>query len=262
MYQEYSFTFATRKEIDFTDKGSMEEHFRSNAYDYCINCAAYTHVDQAEKEPEKAFQINAEGVKAFAEICAERNITLLHISTDYVFDGQHKEAYTEADATQPINVYGASKLKGEQYIQALCEKHFILRTSWLYSLYEHNFLNTILKHVALGTDLKITTEQTGTPTNANDLAAVLLKIIEVKSNAYGIYHFSNEGAATWYDFAKEILEVSPQLKQAKLASINHYPTFAKRPERSVMNCKKIKEAFGVEGVDWKDSLKNLVKNIN
>ncbi|GEQ84858.1 NAD(P)-dependent oxidoreductase [Patiriisocius marinistellae] len=261
IYQDYHFTFATREDIDFTDEASIVSHFRSNDYDYCINCAAYTNVDQAQKEESLAFKINADAVKLLAEICNKKNITLLHVSTDYVFDGQNTKDYTETDFTNPINVYGTSKLSGEHYVQSICKQYFIIRTSWLYSQYGNNFLKTILKHGALGTELKITTEQTGTPTNANDLAETLLKIVKIKNEAYGVYHYSNEGNATWYDFAKKIIELQPQLTKANLASTDHYPTFAQRPKRSVLDCSKIEKVLGVESIKWKESLEKLIELI-
>ena len=161
------------------------------------------------------------------------------------------------DITGPINVYGASKLAGERYIEELCEKYFIVRTSWLYSQFGHNFFKTILKHAAAGNPLTITTEQLGSPTNANDLAIALLEIAQSESDAYGIYHFSNEGEATWYDFAEAILEESGQLATTNLAKTDHYRTFADRPEYSILDSSKLYREFNVTPIHWRESLKTL-----
>ncbi|EDM45357.1 dTDP-4-dehydrorhamnose reductase [unidentified eubacterium SCB49] len=229
--EDYKVDYLSRAALDITDEVSVLEHFSSNTYDYCINTAAYTNVEKAESEQTQAFLVNAASVQFLANACKNQATTLIHISTDYVFDGTKSTAYEETDATNPINVYGASKLKGELLLSQTMEQYFILRTSWLYSQYGHNFLNTILKHLAAGKDLTITTEQVGTPTNANDLAQCIWQIIISETKAYGLYHYSNNGEATWFDFASEILKVSPLLSNSKLAKTDHYPTFAKRPKK-------------------------------
>ena len=160
-----SFVFVTKQALDISEEAIVRHYFSSNSFDYCINTAAYTNVEEAEKESDKAFAINAEGAKNLAMACSENGTTLIHISTDYVFDGQKGSPYKETDKVNPINVYGASKLKGEQYVEEYCDAYYTLRTSWLYSQYGHNFFKTICKHGTLGTHLTITTEQTGTPTN-------------------------------------------------------------------------------------------------
>jgi len=258
-FPDFELYFASREELDIENDDFVAEIFTKNDFDYCINTAAYTNVEKAESEQEKAFSINAEAVKNLAKCCKDTNTVLIQLSTDYVFDGNKGTPYTEEDPTNPINVYGASKLKGEKYVQEICKKYFILRTSWLYSQYGHNFYNSMLRFAKEGKDLKITTEQTGTPTNANDLALALLKIIQSKSNNYGIYHFSNSGEATWYDFAKEILTQTKQLSQTNLAKTDHYPTFAARPEFSVLGTKKYKNNFKSNLVAWKSSLNEIKK---
>ncbi|MAM27667.1 MAG: dTDP-4-dehydrorhamnose reductase [Flavobacteriaceae bacterium] len=250
--------FATKSELNIADKDSVESYFEKNHFDYCINTAAYTNVEKAESEEEQAFLINAEAAKLVAKTCKKHDVVLLHVSTDYVFDGTKNEPYIETDITNPINVYGASKLKGEVYIKKLCEKHFIIRTSWLYSQYGHNFLNNMVKYAEQGKPLTITTEQTGTPTNANDLAQVLLKCVDSNNDGYGLYHFSNSGKATWYDFAKEILERTGLIEKTKLAQTDYYRTFAKRPVYSILNTSKIEKGIGVKTIDWKESLKTLL----
>ncbi|MEZ4778108.1 MAG: sugar nucleotide-binding protein [Flavobacteriaceae bacterium] len=165
------------------------------------------------------------------------------MSTDYVFDGKKNTPYVETDKTNPINVYGASKLKGEEYIQETCKKYFIIRTSWLYSLFGHNFFKSILKLAKEKDALTITTDQRGSPTNANDLANFLLTIITSETSSYGVYHFSNEGNATWFDFAEEIVSNSKDLKLVKIVKTDNYPTFAKRPKYSVLSIEKLKKPF-------------------
>ena len=257
-FPELEFLFVSREDLDIENEAAITEVFTKNNIDYCINAAAYTNVEKAESESEKAFQINAEGVKKLATICNQRGTTLIQISTDYVFDGKKTTPYTEEDETNPINVYGASKLKGEQYVQEICNNYFIIRTSWLYSQYGHNFYNSILKFAKEGRDLKITTEQTGTPTNANDLAISILQIINSKSNKYGIYNVSNTGEATWYDFAKEILTSTHQINSTNLAKTDYYRTFAARPKFSVLDTKKYRTTFNKLIIDWTSSLRHLI----
>ncbi|MDN3723096.1 dTDP-4-dehydrorhamnose reductase [Aequorivita sp. SDUM287046] len=260
-FPDLQFIFVSKEELDIQDAGLLREFFQKNNYSHCINTAAYTNVEKAESEPEIAFTINAEAVKILATVCKEMNVILFHISTDYVFDGIKNSPYIETDPTNPINVYGASKLKGEQYIQEILDKFFIFRTSWLYSQYGHNFLRTIIKYADEGKPLTITTEQTGTPTNANDLANALLQLIEQDSINYGVYHFSNEGETTWYGFAEEILRQRGKLKDTNLAKTNHYRTFAARPEYSVLDNAKFKNTFTVPAVNWLESLDIVIKNL-
>lgn len=259
-YPDLDVTFATRNELSIENNQAVSEYFRKNKFDYCMNTAAYTNVEKAESESDAAFATNAEGVKNLAEACKKNDVVLLHVSTDYVFDGKKGTPYVETDITNPINVYGASKLKGEQYIEEIGGNYFIFRTSWLYSQHGHNFLNTILKYGKEGKALTITTEQTGTPTNANDLAAVLLEVIASNSEAYGLYHFSNKGEATWFDFAEAILEYSNQLETTNLAKTDHYPTFAARPIYSLLDINKTQQVFKIKPLDWKVSLSTILKN--
>ncbi len=250
--------FFDSSELDIQDKISLKQVFAAKEIDYCINCAAYTNVEKAEEEKEQAFAINAEALKNLAEVCERNKAVLIHFSTDYVFDGQATEPYREIDVTNPINVYGASKLKGEEYVRKLCSHHFIFRTSWLYSEFGHNFMKTILKKISENTELNITTSQTGTPTNANDLAEAVLQIIAAKNTNYGLYHYSNLGKATWYDFAKAILQFSDSLEKITLNKSGFYPTKAARPAYSVLDKTKFLETFGIEIPEWKNSLKNIL----
>ena len=223
-----------------------------------INAAAYTSVDQAEDEEALAHKINSIAPAAMARACKELDIPFVHISTDYVFDGKKGSPYNEEDTTSPLNVYGASKLKGEQYVQEICQAYYILRTSWLYSQYGHNFYNTVLRFAKEGKLLTVTTEQMGTPTNANDLAEAILTIIKLNKEKYGIYNFSNQGEATWYDFAKEILIQTNQLTKSNLVKTDYYRTFAARPKYSVLNTIKYNTAFVNLVIDWKSSLKSVI----
>ena len=257
-FADFNFLFCNSSQLDITSKKALSAYFSNHKIDICINCAAYTNVEQAEKEKEKAFLINSTAVRQLAEICKTQNCTLYHISTDYVFDGKAKEPYSETDEVNPINVYGASKLKGEEQIQQILSEYFIFRTSWLYSQYGHNFYNTILKKAQERATLNITTAQTGTPTNANDLAAYILKVIELDSKDYGIYHYSNEGQATWFDFSETILNFSGNRDQVSLNKSGFYQTLAERPSFSVLSKQKLKSTFDIPILDWKTSLKALI----
>ena len=256
-YPEFNFLFASRELLNIESEKSVSNIFENNRFDYCINTAAYTNVEKAESDQETAFLTNAEGVKHLASHCKRNNTTLIQISTDYVFDGKKGSPYSEEDSTNSLNIYGASKLKGEQYVQEICQAYYILRTSWLYSQYGQNFYDTVLRFAKEGKLLTVTTEQTGTPTNANDLAEAILTIIRINSKNYGIYNFSNQGEATWYDFAKEILIQTNQLTKSNLAKTDYYRTFAARPSYSVLDTRKYKNTFNKAVFDWKKSLKSL-----
>jgi dTDP-4-dehydrorhamnose reductase len=254
------FHFKSSSELDITDVNAVNNFFSRHAVDYCVNCAAYTNVELAESEEEKAYLVNAEASKLLAEACKKHNTTLIHISTDYVFDGKKKTPYVETDETNPISVYGASKLQGEHYIQETLENYFIIRTSWLYAQFGKNFYKTILQKAKEKANLTITTDQKGTPTNANDLAALVLEIIKTEAKGYGLYHFSNEGEATWYDFTKEIIQNLnlPEADQPSLKSVDSYKTKAARPENSVLDKTKVQHI--IQTISWKESLKNLMQN--
>jgi len=257
-YPEFNFLFASRELLNIESEKSISNIFENNRFDYCINTAAYTNVEKAESDQETAFLTNAEGVKHLASHCKRNNTTLIQISTDYVFDGKKGSPYSEEDSTNSLNIYGASKLKGEQYVQEICQAYYILRTSWLYSQYGQNFYDTVLRFAKEGKLLTVTTEQTGTPTNANDLAEAILTIIKINSKNYGIYNFSNQGEATWYDFAKEILIQTNQLTKSNLAKTDYYRTFAARPSYSVLDTRKYKNTFNKAVFDWKKSLATLL----
>lgn len=229
------FVFVTKSELDITNKLKLKQFFIKDDFDYCINCAAYTNVEQAEKTPEIAFKVNAEGVKNLAEACKKNNVVLIHISTDYVFDGEKTGPYTVEDTPNPINEYGKSKLLGEQYVKNILEKYFIVRTSWLYSnKYGKNFYRTILKKAKAGEDLFITDEQTGCPTNTENLSYYLMSLLSGNSKKYGIKHFCDDETTTWYGFAKQILIENALYGRVKLAKAKNYRTFAARPKNSLL----------------------------
>jgi dTDP-4-dehydrorhamnose reductase len=229
------FTFVTKNELDITSKKTLKSFFKANHFDYCINCAAYTNVEQAEKTPEIAFKVNAEAVKYLAEACLETETTLIHISTDYVFDGEKQSPYTIDDLPNPINEYGKSKLQGEKYIQDILENYFIIRTSWLYSKkYGRNFYKTILDKAKTEIELFITTEQVGCPTDTVSLSNYIVQIIILNNNNFGVYHFSDNLVMSWYDFALQIILENKMFERIKLSKAQNYINFAKRPKYSVL----------------------------
>ncbi|WP_296146224.1 dTDP-4-dehydrorhamnose reductase [uncultured Flavobacterium sp.] len=266
-YPQIQFHFLSSSELNIADKENCIARFSELKPDYCINAAAYTAVDKAESETEKAHLINVQGAKNLAETCQEFDATLIHISTDFVFDGNKNTPYTEEDLTNPTSVYGQTKLDGEKEIQAIWEKHFIIRTSWLYSQFANNFMKTMIRLGKEKDALSVVSDQIGTPTNAVDLAEAVVKIIEKTENTkgqtydleslYGIYHFSNEGQCSWYDFAKEIFEINGIEIDLKPIPTSSYPTPAKRPGYSVLDKSKIKSNFQLEIKDWKESLNFL-----
>ncbi len=249
--------FMDSAKLNIASESDLENVFNREHIDYCINCAAYTNVEKAESDQEKAFEINAEAVKRLAENCKKHGSVLIHVSTDYVFDGEGNKSYKEEDITNPINVYGASKLKGEQYIQDTLDQYFIFRTSWLYSEFGHNFYNTILRKAEEKATLNITTAQKGTPTNANHLAALIVDLIKEGNKNFGLYHYSNLGETTWYGFAEEILKVSNNLKNVTLNQDNSYKTIAARPEFSVLDKTKLKFNLKVEIPTWEEAVSEL-----
>lgn len=253
------FHFASSAEADITNKENLEQVFNRLMPDFCINAAAYTAVDKAESEPEKAHLINVTGAKNLAEVCKEYNTTLVHVSTDFVFDGNKNTPYTEEDETNPEGVYGKTKREGEQEIEKILTAHYIIRTSWLYSEYGNNFMKTMIRLGNERDSLGVVNDQTGTPTNANDLAEAILQIIESGKKEYGIYHYSNEGVATWYDFANKIFEINNISVDLKPMTTAAYPTPAKRPVYSVMDKSKIKRVFGLEIPSWEASLEQLTE---
>jgi len=233
-YPNFYFVFKSSQQFDITDTSSIRSIFSSSTFDYCINCAAYTNVEQAEKDSETAFMVNAEAVKKLAMACRDKGIVLFHFSTDYVFNGKKKTPYETTDVPDPINVYGASKYKGEGYIQETCKKYFIVRTSWVYSEFGKNFYKTILDKAKSEKVLYVTDQQTGCPTHAKNLATYTLDLIESGSKNHGIRHFTDGAAMTWYGFAKKILNETGLAETVKIEKAKNYRTFAQRPKNSVL----------------------------
>lgn len=253
-YPEYSFIFASSKNLDITKKEDVDSFFKNKNIDFCINAAAYTAVDKAETDLERATVINVLGSENLAIACQKNNATLLHVSTDFVFDGTSKIPYTESDSTNPINVYGKTKRDGEIAIAENLKKHFIIRTSWVYSQFANNFMKTMLRLASERDSLSIVADQVGSPTNAVDLAKALLSIVKSNSENYGIYNFSNEGTASWFDFAQEIFRINNVKIEVKPIPSEAFPTPAIRPKYSVLDKSKIKNTFGIEIKTWQESL--------
>jgi len=233
-YPEVSFHFADRTELDITDKGSVNTLFSGSSFDYCINCAAYTDVEQAEKTPQIAFEVNERGVANLAEACKANNVVLIHISTDYVFDGRKQEGYLPSDTPKPINQYGMSKWEGEKRVQDILSEYFIIRTSWLYSASGTNFYTKILKKAREEGKISVTDKEVGCPTHADNLGRHILEIISQKKKTFGIHHFTDGEAMTWYDFAKRIVEEQGLSLKALVVKAENYRTFAIRPKFSVL----------------------------
>lgn len=233
-YPNFEFVFKSSKQLDITNEDQVKKEFEFNEYDYCINCAAYTNVEQAEQTPTIAFKVNADGVKNIAHSCKEKEVILIHISTDYVFDGEKNGAYTITDIPNPINEYGKSKLLGERYIQEILNSFYIIRTSWLYSEFGKNFYTTILEKSKTEKVLRITDEQQGCPTKAENLAIHIIKKISINSTNWGIEHFTDGMVYTWYGFAETIIIGHKLEDTVQLVRDKKYRTFVKRPINSVL----------------------------
>jgi len=252
--------FQDLPDFDITNPTTLEAYFSKNKPDYCINCAAYTAVDLAETQQTLAYAVNTEGARNLAEICKKHQVTLLHISTDFVFDGQKHTPYHETDLPNPLGVYGASKLQGERYIQQIMDRFFIIRTSWLYSEFGKNFFKTMLKLSETKHEIYVVADQFGNPTYAGDLAEVLIKIVLSSSNQYGVYHYCNNGTVSWYDFAAEIFKQFKSDVEVKPIKTIDYPTAARRPAYSAILTNKIENTFSCTIKNWKVSL-NKITNL-
>ncbi|OBS12060.1 dTDP-4-dehydrorhamnose reductase [Elizabethkingia miricola] len=257
-YSDYEFLFTSSSELDITNEDSVKKIFEDFQPQYCINASAYTAVDLAETEKEKAYAVNAYGVENLAKASAENNAIFIHVSTDYVFDGVTNLAYTEDDFTDPIGVYGNSKREGEILALEANPNTIILRTSWLYSEFNKNFVKTMLHLFNTKDELGIVADQYGQPTNAADLAEAIMTIISSPKKIFGIYHFSNYGETTWYDFASKIAELSGSSILLKPLTTAEYPTPAKRPERSTMCLDKIEQDYKIIPEYWENSLEECI----
>lgn len=262
-YPQYQFTFVGRDQLNLADASSIKAFFQQKRFDVIINCAAYTAVDKAESETELAEQVNHTAVAQLAQIAKQQDTVLIHISTDYVFDGKHYYPYMEEDAANPQNVYGLTKLKGEQSIQAIAPRGAIIRTSWVYSEFGHNFVKTMLRLGQERETLNVIFDQIGSPTYAGDLAHAIMQIISQpdKLEDCEVYHYANEGVCSWYDFANAIFDLHGIKCRVCPIETKDYPTPAKRPYYSLMNKVKIKQTYELQILYWRDALKKCLTNL-
>ena len=262
-----NFIFTDVTELDITDIQAVDEFVKNNKIRYIINCAAYTAVDKAEDDTELCYKINKDAVRNLGIAAANNQAKVIHVSTDYVFDGTGSRPYTESDQVCPKSVYGKSKQEGESALLEACADSIIIRTAWLYSIFGNNFVKTMIKLGKERESLNVVADQTGTPTNAADLAKAIVKILDYsEANSHfkaGIYHYSNEGITTWYDFTKAIHhDAGITTCKVNPISTDQYPTRASRPQYSVLDKSKIKAAFGIQIPQWEDSLRVCITELS
>jgi len=257
-------------DIDIADRESVRSCLESLPVKVVVNAAAYTAVDRAESEPAPAFAVNRDGPACLAELCAEKSVALIHISTDYVFNGSKNDAYLETDAVDPLGVYGKSKAEGDDEIRRRLDRHVILRTAWLYGIHGQNFVKTMLKLGREREIVRVVADQRGCPTYAADLAAAVLKIagqhMSGNTMPWGTYHYCGSGPTTWHGFAQAIFEVAQKHEPLKVKEVTpittaEYPTAARRPANSILDCSKIEQHFGIRPRYWKDSLKEVIESL-
>ena len=256
-YPSYSFLFATKDHLPIENTDALKTFFDKTHVDFCINCAAYTAVDKAENEREKAFLINSDAAGVLASICTDHQVKLIHISTDYVYDGSSKQPLKEDDAVAPLNVYGWSKLKGEEQVLNRCPSSLIIRTSWVYSAYGSNFVKTMLRLFRERESVNVVNDQYGCPTYAADLADVIMKFIEKmddEAGYYGIVNYCNSRIATWFDVASAIKNYVKSSCKIIPVSTSEYPVSARRPMYSVLNTSKVRGILKMKIPYWKNSL--------
>jgi len=262
-YPDMKFLFTNATDLDISDKTAIEKICKENNIHSIINCAAYTAVDKAEDDADNADRVNHLAVKYLAEVAKDMNISLIHISTDYIFDGKNYRPYLEDDHSAPQSIYGKTKLLGEQALLKINPSNtIIIRTSWVYSSFGSNFVKTMLRFGNDKDELDVIFDQVGTPTYAEDLAKVILDILpQLNDEDVQTYHYSNEGVCSWYDFAKTIFELSDITCKVNPIETKDYPTPATRPHYALLNKAKIKTAFNIEIPYWKDSLKSCLKTL-
>jgi dTDP-4-dehydrorhamnose reductase len=254
-------------DIDICDAAAVQQAIDRLAPDAVINAAAYTAVDKAESDQDTAFAVNRDGPRNLALACEAASIPLVHISTDYVFDGSKTGAWNESDAPHPLGIYGASKLAGEEAVQSLCTRHLILRTSWVFSAHGHNFVKTMLRLASEREELGVVADQSGKPTSAAEIARICLATLEQGDGRWGLYHLAQPDATTWHDFAEVIFaEARRQGMALKLASLraiatSDYPTPATRPANSVLDCGKLESTFDLRLRPWRESLAEVVAEL-
>ncbi|OJV15919.1 MAG: dTDP-4-dehydrorhamnose reductase [Dyadobacter sp. 50-39] len=247
-------SFPSEENANILDKDLLDQLFTAEKPQFVINCAAYTAVDKAEDDVDTCRKVNRDGAAYIAEACKNHQATLIHVSTDFVFKGDVPKLLSETDAAEPENIYGLTKLEGEAAIAEILPAHYTLRTSWLYSEFGNNFVKTMLRLGREREQLGVIIDQAGSPTYAIDLANAILDIIESDNKSYGIYHYSNEGVTSWYDFAKAVFDLSATSVKLNPVKTSEYVTRAVRPAYSVMDKSKIKSTFGIEIPYWRDSL--------
>ena len=254
------FLFVTRTELNINDPIALSKYCSGHSIDYCVNCAAYTAVDKAESDKEQAFLVNANAVENLAKVCHKNKTVLIHISSDYVFDGELRIPHTETDIPNPVSVYGESKLLGEKLALEHCPASIIIRTSWLYSTFNNNFVKTMLKLMNEKDSISVVGDQFGSPTYAADLALAIMRVIKSgKSHENpGIYHYTNAGTTNWHEFAVAIKNITGSNCMVNAITTAEYPTAARRPHFSVLDTTKIKTIFPVEIPEWEDSLKKCL----
>lgn len=258
-YPTYNFLFTSKDELPVNDKAAAEKYFSENKIGHCINCAAYTAVDKAETEKAIAFDINGTAVGKLASLCKKYDTQFIHFSTDYVFNGRSTEPYKETDPTDPVNAYGASKWLGEIETIKNNPGAIVIRTSWVYSSFGKNFVKTMLRLMNEKQQLSVVNDQLGSPTYANDLAKVVMHIIEKNNpSSAGIYNYCNSGIISWYEFALAIKEISKATCIVNPVPSSEYPTPAKRPQYSVLDTSKFLKTFNIEIPDWRDSLEKCI----
>jgi len=261
-FPNFKYIYTDVAELDICDKNTLNSFVKENGVNFIVNCAAYTAVDKAEDDVELCYKINRDAVKNIAEVAQENGVKVVHVSTDYVFDGTNYVPYTEEMPVCPSSVYGKSKLEGEQVLMENCKEAVIIRTSWLYSSFGNNFVKTMMK---LGTErdaLNVIFDQVGTPTYAADLAESILNVISHESFVSGIYHFSDEGVCSWYDFTKTIHRIAKITCNVQPIETKDYPVRTPRPHYSVLNKAKIKSTYGISIPHWEESLEKCINLIH
>ncbi|MFV0141945.1 MULTISPECIES: dTDP-4-dehydrorhamnose reductase [Empedobacter] len=258
-YKEIECFFVTRNELDITNEELINHYFENKSFDFVVNCAAYTAVDKAEDDQENAYLVNAKATEFLAKITNQKGIPFIHVSTDYVFDGTEAQPRLETDQTNPIGVYGQTKLDGENLALENNPKTIILRTAWVYSRFGNNFVKTMLRLFNDKDSISVVADQIGSPTNAIDLADAILTIISKDDLTYGIFNYSNEGECSWFGFAQKIKEFSNSTIEINPVPTSAYPTKAKRPAYSLLDKSKIKEVYQFNIPTWEDSLKEELK---
>lgn len=264
-HHELDFIFTDIDSLDICNRDAVLAFVETHPVDFMVNCAAYTAVDKAEEEVEQCRKINTEAVAYLGEAAQHIRARVLHISTDYVFDGNSCTPYQECDPVSPVSVYGHTKLAGEKALSAICPDAIIVRTAWLYSEYGHNFMKTMLRLGAERPEIRVVNDQIGSPTYAGDLAKTILSLLEKEQQGKqhnGIYHYTNEGVCSWYDFAHSIIRMTDLPAKVTPIPTREYPTAAKRPGYSVLSKEKIKREYQLEIPHWEDSLRRCLENMN